>query len=151
MLFDKPLSNTSSGVITFDFTNHSQISSIVAQHSVEERFYNITDRLNSILSVAVDVEPLTDAAEASDEYLSILQTQIVYNAATDEENEKLQGRALFERQKRFAFLIRSLFEFGWSSRRGLEVNSEALTIAALSEVDFDGIFAVKSEKTDVSF
>jgi len=52
----------------------------------------------------------------------------------DSANEKLHGRALFERQQHFSLLIRSLNRFGLSSRRAHKIDSEKLTVETLTQV-----------------
>lgn len=66
----------------------------------------------------------------------MLKNDIFYTG-TYEEKEKQQGRALFERQKKFSFLLKILFGIGLTSRRGIQVKSETLTITSMSIIDLN--------------
>lgn len=68
------------------------------------------------------------------ELLETLKKDIVYVGEDDEQKEKQQGRALFDRQKQFALVVKTAAECGLSSRRGLNVTSERLTQQLLSEL-----------------
>lgn len=59
------------------------------------------------------------------EYLRVLQKDVEYKG-DDEAKQKQQGRALFDRSKRFFQLIKVSSECGISSRRGQHVESESL-------------------------
>ncbi|KAH7723679.1 midasin-like protein [Aphelenchoides avenae] len=81
------------------------------------------------------------------ELLSTLKQDVVYVGEDDEQKEKQQGRALFDRQKQFALVVKTANECGLSSRRGLAVNSERLTQQLLSEIVADKL-SRKHPKTE---
>uniref|UniRef100_A0AC35TJ71 Midasin n=1 Tax=Rhabditophanes sp. KR3021 TaxID=114890 RepID=A0AC35TJ71_9BILA len=63
----------------------------------------------------------------------LIKTSINY-VGTDEEKEKQQGRAVFDRQKMFSLLIKKCTAIGLNSRKGMTVNAEKLSIASILEV-----------------
>ncbi len=61
----------------------------------------------------------------------MLDSQVRYEGE-DEEKGKQQGQALFKRQKLFFNLVRAAKKVGFNSRRGLQVDSEKLTLKTLT-------------------
>lgn len=97
---------------------------------------SVRSRIASTLSLPQlpKVELLSGIAT---ELLSTLKQDVVYVGEDDEQKEKQQGRALFDRQKQFALVVKTANECGLSSRRGLAVNAERLTQQLLSEIAAD--------------
>ena len=94
-------------------------------------FNNFYERFsNVLLSIPGLHEPETLFEFCSD-YLEILRRDIVYAENDDEGNEKLQGQALFDRQRRFASLVKVAGKFGLRSRRAAPISSEELLKSSL--------------------
>ena len=85
------------------------------------------------MSPLLNFDPITELLSISDELLCLLRTEIHYEGE-DEAKEKQQGRALFERQKLIFTMIRAAKTIGLTSRRGMQVDSERLTMEALTNL-----------------
>lgn len=90
-------------------------------------------KLDSALLKIMDFDKLENLNDSCENFLRVLQTDIIY-AGTDEEKEKQQGRALFDRQKLFSIIIRLAASIGLISRKGMLINSEELTILSISNI-----------------
>uniref|UniRef100_A0A0K0EEP4 Midasin n=1 Tax=Strongyloides stercoralis TaxID=6248 RepID=A0A0K0EEP4_STRER len=91
--------------------------------SMLESLINLTDRdqITNIIGFVINCDDL-------------IKTPIVYEG-TDEEKEKQQGRAQFDRQKMFSLLIKKCNAIGLNSRKGMTIVSEKLTINTVMEVE----------------
>uniref|UniRef100_A0A0N5C8B2 Midasin n=1 Tax=Strongyloides papillosus TaxID=174720 RepID=A0A0N5C8B2_STREA len=91
--------------------------------SMLENLINITnrDQMTDIIGLVIQCDKL-------------IKTPIVYEG-TDEEKEKQQGRAQFDRQKVFSLLIKKCNTIGLNSRKGMTIVSEKLTINTVMEVE----------------
>lgn len=96
----------------------------------------VIEKVDYLLSNHISQETIINAQEVADNLFETLKVDITYTG-TDEEKEKQQGRALFERQKMFSFLLKTLTSIGLSSRRGLQVESESLTVTSMSMINLD--------------
>lgn len=93
-------------------------------------------KLDSTLLNTVKFEKLEELKDSCVNFVRLLETDIVYTG-TDEEKEKQQGRALFDRQKLFSSIIRSISGIGLMSRKGMQIDSEELTILSLSNIQIN--------------
>lgn len=96
----------------------------------------VTKKLDVALLNAVDLDKLESLRDSCENFTCLLKTDLVY-MGTDEEKEKQQGRALFDRQKLFSSIIRLISSIGLMSRKGMQINSEELTILSISNIQID--------------
>lgn len=96
----------------------------------------VVEKVNYLFNKHIDTKTVIEIKELANNLLDILKMDILYTG-TDEEKEKQQGRALFERQKKFSFLLKTLAGIGLSSRRGIQVDTETLTITSMSIVNLN--------------
>uniref|UniRef100_A0A915DGN9 Midasin n=1 Tax=Ditylenchus dipsaci TaxID=166011 RepID=A0A915DGN9_9BILA len=107
---------------------------VLPQISTSSKFQIVAERMRCIFSLVIDHAELDRLRSESESFLSLLNQNVSYDGFDDETKEKLQGRALFERQRKFAFLIRGAAQVGLSSRRGLQISSEELTSSSVTRV-----------------
>ncbi|EJD74394.1 midasin [Loa loa] len=86
-----------------------------------------------------DIQELTEFAKCCND---LIHKDIQYEG-NDSEKEKQQGRALSERQKAVARLLKDSAALGLSSRKGLAVNAEQLTANVVAGMPGDEIMLMK--------
>lgn len=94
----------------------------------------ISEVIKRIISLIVDVpnfSSLEDLTFKCSDFLEVLKMDINYEG-DDETKEKQQGRALFDRRKKFYQIIKASRECGFDSRRGLDqIKNEQLLMDSL--------------------
>lgn len=103
------------------------------EFEVEDRliFANFFARFSDVWLSFPGLHEPEDLYEFCGKFEELLKKDIVYNGENDEANEKLQGKGLFERQKKFATLIKNSSNFGFRSRRAQQLSSEELLKSSL--------------------
>ncbi|KAL7078458.1 hypothetical protein ACQ4LE_002287, partial [Meloidogyne hapla] len=136
----EPFPNSVPSLIVRQLSNASTLSHMLNNFDI---------RFDKQLQKLVLFDELYDIKGSAVDFLQLVLNNVSYksidktNESTnnsdliDSANEKLHGRALFERQQRFSLLIRSLNRIGLSSRRAHKLDSEKLTVETLKQVSPD--------------
>ena len=143
LIFDQLLPIPTTATLRYESEGHGFTPS-----NDSETFINVSNsiqRLTSLISRLVNIEELELIRDSAASFLELIQSDISYqnqpenqnsdSACKDvrEFNERLQGRTLFERQQKLAQLIRQLKFVGLDPLKVNYVNSESLTIKALTD------------------
>uniref|UniRef100_A0A914XVK5 Uncharacterized protein n=1 Tax=Panagrolaimus superbus TaxID=310955 RepID=A0A914XVK5_9BILA len=111
-----------------------EISTKLTDGNSESRlnFANFFERFSNLLNGLPGLIEPESLFEYCSDYLGILKKDVIYAENDDEGNEKLQGQALFDRQRRFAALVKQASKFGLRSRRAAPISSEELLKSSLT-------------------
>ena len=101
---------------------------------IEDRlnFSNFFTRFSDVLLSIPGIHEPEDLYDFCSSFEEILKKDVVYNGTDNESNEKLQGQALFDRQRRFALLVKNSAKFGLRSRRATQLSSEEILKSSLT-------------------
>lgn len=121
-------------------------------NELASKLTNVVNKFTPLLEETIDTNSFEDLADFTANFSTLLKTEVVYHMPPKksdpsyekivESNERLQGRALFDRQKKFAQIIRTLKTLGLDSNRANIVDSEALTLQSITEWHISNILRV---------